>query len=378
MALSMTMGAFILILATIGGVVIFIPIMLNILELAPYMYANAKIRAMESGLLKKDKIKNLLDAKDAIECMSTLENTDYGPYVSKITDPITPQKIESSLNQNLVDICTKLVGTAPDELAEVLNERLKLWDAHNIKFIFRAVFENIPVEERDAYLIRLGSLKPSTLKALVESKTIEEVVSELDSTEYGQVVSAALPEFKKDNNLLPLELAIDKYVMERTYKKVAVASSTNLQVARELIGTDADIRNLKTIARGIVGKVDPKDLEKYLVDVNHHISSDVLKNLLRISDLDEAVTYLDKTPYATIISEAVSAYKQTNSLYDLEKALDGYYRKLAKRLSIISPLGAGPALNLLVGKEADVRTLNMIIKFKSEPSMKADVGALVS
>lgn len=364
-------------LSVVGIIVIFIPILLKVLDLAPYMYVNAKIRAMEAGLLKKEKLKELASAKDVFECISSLEDTDYGKHLTKIAEPITPQKIEVALNEHLKETYAKVMRIVPQEVSSALHDMLKLWDARNIRMAMRAMQAGVPPEEREQYILELGTLKPSTLKVLVESKDLEETVSELENTEYGKIISAALADSKKEGSLLPIEAALDKYVLETLYKKVACSSDENSKVIQVMVGTNIDLINLKTIIRGKAEKMDPKLLEDYLLPIHYHVKEDALKNVLRAEGLDESATYLEGTPYSAVLLNALLEYKKSGSITDIERGLDNFYRKFAKDVSVRFPLGIGPSLNLLIGKESDVKTIRTVLKYKSEPSLNMDLEGLL-
>ena len=84
------------------------------------------------------------------------------------------------------------------------------------------------------------------------------------------------------------------------------------------------------------------------------------KGLKRNLRVDEIISQLEGTPYAEVLSEVSTSFKDTNSLYQIEKRLDDYFEKTAKQLSITNGLGIGPALYMLAGKEADARKIRML------------------
>jgi V/A-type H+-transporting ATPase subunit C len=370
---DVTLGVTVMVLAITGSVIVFIPILKNILEIAPYMYTNAKIRAMEAGLLKKDKIDTIADSKDVIDCVSSLEDTDYGPYITKITEPITSIKVEAALNKHLTDIYSKVVKTVPIDISDIFSELTKIWDAKNIKTCIRLAYAQIPVEKREAYLVNAGTLKHSVLKSMTESSSMADVVSSLENTEYGSTLSAAIADSKDKNNLLPLEAAVDKYVFERIYKKVSTAKDTHMAVVQMLIGTKIDLLNIRLILRGIAEKIDTKLLEKYMIDASYNLGEGGTKELLKLESLDELVSYLENTPYTEVMAGAVDEFNRTGSLTLVEKQIHEYYLSFAKKLSLRYSLSVGPALSLLAYKEADVQRIVAIVKFKGEKLGKEEL-----
>ena len=353
--------------AVAGFVVLIIPVIMNIVDLAPYMYTNAKIRALEAGLLKKPKLEDLKNAKTRLDCISSLEETDYGTYINKEADPSSEEGLERALNQHTADIYNKLVKTVPKEVTGVMRDLLKVYDVRNIKMVFRSLKnDEFPAEKRTELVTPIGTMKPHILKALVESKTLDEAVSELESTEYGKVVSVSMPKVEETNSLLPLEIALDKYVYENAHKKIALSKESNMVSVGILLGTKIDITNLKTLLRirGANSKVD--NIDDFLINASYNLKGDKIKSLAKADAVEDILSQLEGTPYAEAVSDVVTTFKDTGSLYQIEKKLDEYYEKSAKQISVKYGLGIGPALNMLVGKEADARKIRVLSSFSTE------------
>ena|GEM_PF-5080683 len=360
----------------IGGIVLFVPILKQILDIAPYMYTNAKVRALEAGLLKKEKLQSLTDTKDILECVSSLEDTDYGHCVSKISEPILPEKVDYALHGHLQTICAKVIRSVPADVAPAIMEFLRFWDARNIIFSLRAVRADIPIEERSLYSTSLGTLPASTIKSMLESKNIDEAVSQLESTDYGPVISAAMQDYKTSDSLLPLEVAIDKYVVEHLYSRLASMGSSNLVVAMQLIGIKADLMNLKTSIRCKKEGIDEKTIEGYIVNVSYNLTEDKLKNIAKADNIDEISNYLDGTPYS-FLSTLLSTHEEPGAMVKIERALDDFYAQTAKGLSQRYPLGIAPALNLLVAKKKDIKELKAVVRMKAEGFTKEEIGGIL-
>ncbi|MFH1450562.1 MAG: ATP synthase A1 subunit C [archaeon] len=350
-------------LAVAGFIIILIPVIMQVVDLAPYMYTNAKIRALEAGLLKKQKLEDLKNVRTRMDCISSLEETDYGAYLTKMEQPDSGEEMEQLLNKHTAEIYEKVKRSVPEEISPVIKDLMKIYDVKNIKMVFRAIRNEVPVEERTEFILPIGLLKKSIIKTLVESKTIEEAVSELESTEYGPIISGAMPKVEETGSLLPLELAIDKHVYEKTFRKVALSKSKNMVAVNILLGTKIDILNLKTLFRLNATGKRPDDIEDFIIRASHKFSDEKLKALAKTETIEELLSQLEGTPYADVLSEVVTSFKDTNSLYQIEKRLDDYFERTAKQVSINYGLGAGPALYLLSGKEADIRKIRMIAEF---------------
>ena len=372
-------GILVITLSIIGGIILFIPVLNNILDIASYVYANAKIRALEAGLIRKEKYKELIDSKDEFECLSSLEDSDYGAYLTKISEPITPLKVEVALNQHLKDIYLKILRTIPSSSRKMFESFTKLWDAKNIKTILRSLRVGLSSEEIERSITPIGTLKDTTLKVLLESKTLDEAVSELENTEYGRALNEKLQMVKNDESasLLPFEIALDKYVIENIHRTAATSQDSNAKIFKNLIGIKADILNLKIILKAKSEQLEPNEVEGLLLNVYSKLDPKILKSAIRVENIEEIISSLEGTPYAEILAKYLVEYRENGSLFKIENALDNYYLKIARDFSLRNTLGIGPAIRLLIDKEADIKKIRSLIRYKSERMDNSDLEVIL-
>ncbi len=372
-------GILVITLSIIGGIILFIPVLNNILDIASYVYANAKIRALEAGLIRKEKYKELIDSKDEFECLSSLEDSDYGAYLTKISEPITPLKVEVALNQHLKDIYLKILRTIPSSSRKMFESFTKLWDAKNIKTILRSLRVGLSSEEIERSITPIGTLKDTTLKVLLESKTLDEAVSELENTEYGRALNEKLQMVKNDESasLLPFEIALDKYVIENIHRTAATSQDSNAKIFKNLIGIKADILNLKIILKAKSEQLEPNEVEGLLLNVYSKLDPKILKSAIRVENIEEIISALEGTPYAEILAKYLVEYRENGSLFKIENALDNYYLKIARDFSLRNTLGIGPAIRLLIDKEADIKKIRSLIRYKSERMDNSDLEVIL-
>jgi V/A-type H+-transporting ATPase subunit C len=281
-----------------------------------------------------------------------------------MTDPACEDGLEKALNQHTSDIYSKVVRTVPSEVKNVIKDLLKIYDAKNIKMVFRCLKDDkFPVEARADLVIPIGTLKEHILKALIESKTIEEAVSELESTEYGKTVSEAMQQVEEQKSLLPLELAIDKYVYEKAHGKIALSKEKNMVAVNLLLGTKIDTLNLKTLLRMRAAGSSVENIDDFIINASYNLSKDKLKTIAKAETIDEILSQLEGTNYSEVLAEVSTTFKDTGSLYQIENKLDAHYEQTAKQLSVKNGLGLGPALYLITGKEVDARKIRMFSSF---------------
>jgi len=106
-------------------------------------------------------------------------------------------------------------------------------------------------------------------------------------------------------------------------------------------------------------------VDDFIIGASHGFNTEKLKTITKAETVDEILSQLEGTSYSNVLTEVSTSFKDTGSLYQIEKKLDDYFEQTAKQLSTKYGLGIGPALYLLVGKEADNRKIRVISSFNS-------------
>src|SRR3989304_4123748 len=113
-----------------------------------------------------------------------IKNTNYADAVSKISKPFTSEKIESALKSHLADIHYSISKTGGGS---------KVLEAFYLKFI-------------------ISNLK-LILKGLV-GKDLEEIVSNLNSTVFGEDIAKAVALYNHKKNIQIFDTYFDKILIQ--------------------------------------------------------------------------------------------------------------------------------------------------------------------
>ena len=76
----------------------------------------------------------------------------------------------------------------------------------------------------------------------------------------------------------------------------------------------------------------------------------------------QVISALEGTSYFDVLKDSIEQYNKEGSVQVLENALDRYFLKLAKDISIKNYLNLGPTLRFLVSKEFEIKNLKVIAK----------------
>lgn len=124
--------------------------------------------------------------------------------------------------------------------------------------------------------------------------------------------------------------------------------------------------NLKLIIRAKADGLDYDALSPYLISEGYQLREWKLKDLMESDSVEGVISSLDGTKYAEILQEPLSRYNNGESISVFENALDSYFADYSHSLSLEKPLGVGPIIGFLSGKEREIKNLKIIARAKRE------------
>ena len=359
------LGAMFLVLAIVGVIVVIATIK-PVLNMFPYTYPNARVRARMGRLFTDKEFSEIVEAQNVEEVKNYLRGVpDYAKYIDQYP-------LEKALDTQLAESYDLIARITPDNSKEAFKFLLKKWDIRNIKSIIIAKEAGLNPEETLDLVVPFGALSDK-LDAMIDADNVSEVMNALDGTEYPQVLENALPVYKETGMLLPLEASLDKYLLENLLRSSATPDDDNTALLHNYIGTQVDVANIKIILRAKADNLKYEDIEAYMISNGYQLREWKLKDLMEAEDVAAVVSSLEGTDYASMLSDAMSAYSETSSMADFETALDNHVAKTARSISRKNQFGIGPMIGFLSKKEREIKNLKIIARGKREegfsPSM---------
>ena len=345
--------------AIIGAIVVIATIR-PILDLFPFAYPNARVRARIGRLINEKQFSEILETENLEEFMNYLRGLpDYAKYVDRFP-------VEKALESQLAETYETLSKIAPASIREPFRVNLKKWDIRNIKSLITAKDAGLGAEETLNLLVPFGEIY-ETLEALTDSETVQDVVAGLEGTEYAQVLEDALSEYGETGMILPLEAALDRYYLENMMRAVGSPSDDNTKLLHTYFGTQVDISNIKIILRAKADGLSYDDISPYMIQEGYQLREWKLKDLMEAEDVSGVISGLEGTDYGPMLSEALSEYSATGSISVFERVLEENLNRMARNFALKKPFGVGPMIGFLSRKEVEVRNLKVIARSKREP-----------
>lgn len=351
-------GVMFLVLAVVAVVVV-VSTIKPVLNMFPYTYPNARVRARTGRLFTEKEFSEIVESQNIEEVKNYLRSVpDYAKYID-----LYP--LEKALDTQLAETYDLIARITPDNSKDVFNLLLKKWDIKNIKSIIIAKKANLNTEETLNLIVPFGGLTDK-LDSLIEAATVTDVLNALEGTEYPKILEDAIPIYNETGLLLPLEASLDQYLLKNLLRASATPEDDNTSLLHNYIGTMVDAANIKVIIRAKADNLKYEDIEAYMISDGYQIREWKLKELMEAEDVAGVVNGLEGTDYAPMLSDAMTDYTETNSMASFENALDSHVSKTAKTIALKNQFGIGPIIGFLNRKENEVKNLKIIARGKRE------------
>lgn len=340
-----------------------------------YAYITSKVRGMRSHLLTED-FRAFVESSGLDETRHILEATVYRDELSAVpTESLTSIALEKALVGNFLKTFNGIWKYSSEDIKTLLEGIQRKFEVENIKAILRAKIAELSVEDVIQYLIPIRSLDEIRCRELLEkTETVEDVIGLLRDAGYRQALEGALEDYREIGFLIPLESALDNYVIGELWKNVHKLKGLDVKVAEELLGTEIDILNMKVILRSKALAIGEDYIRRFLLPVFYALTNENIAMSIKADGVENAIHELEVKYYEKTLAEALKAYRASNSVFPVELVLDRLLLKTNQAISVKhpSPFHIGVLLAFLNLKWFEVKNLRSIVVGKENkvPSEK--------
>lgn len=202
-----------------------------------------------------DDLLRLVDADSVTDVVAGLDGTEYAHVLEEALPEYERTKmvlpLESALDKYYSDKLMAASETPADENTQVLYAYIgNQVDVANIKLILRAKADKLDYAAISPYVSNSGyQLREWKLKDLMESESVEGVVSSLEGTKFAPVLAEVLPKYNETGSVALFEKALDKFLCESA-KSYSMRKPLGVgPIIGYLSQKEVEVRNLKIIAR---------------------------------------------------------------------------------------------------------------------------------
>ncbi|MDD6286309.1 MAG: V-type ATP synthase subunit C [Methanosphaera sp.] len=214
------------------------------------------------GVLKDDQDK-LIEADSVQDIIVALEGTPYAKLLEDALPAYNENKtlltLESALDNYYYERLLAKSASQADDNTRMLHSYVgtKI-DISNIKIILRAKADGLTYDQINPYVINSGyQLREWKLKEFMESEDMNSLLSSIESSEYGSIITDHIPEYNSTQSITVFDEALDSYerdMANNIFRKKPFGVGPIIGFMNK---KETEIKNLKIIARSKRGPVLP-------------------------------------------------------------------------------------------------------------------------
>lgn len=284
---------------------------------AQKVFASVKSYSKRGNLLLKSDFQTLAESRDLDELVTRIKNTVYSDTVSELSKPYSSEKIESTLRSHLADIHYSIAKTGGgSKVLEAYYFKFIIW---NLKLILKGKVLGKSQEEIELHLNlhaeELINQRDVILKALV-AKDLEETVTSLNSSEFGDEISKAVTLYNDSKNIQIFDTYFDKILIKQLSAALRISGDKDMT---KIVGLDIDFYNLLSILRAKFWGLDEAQIEDLIVSHTSNVPKDLLGRMIAAETVKDALNELSSTRYKGLIPQTDN---EMDAISEFERSME--------------------------------------------------------
>lgn len=314
------------------------------------VFASVKSYSKRGKLLTKSELQTLAESRDLDELITRIKNTNYADAVSNVSKPFSAAKVESALRSHLADIHYSISKSASSTVLDAYYLKFIVW---NLKLILKGKVLGRSQEEVEPHINlhaeELIKQRDIILKALV-AKDLEETVSSLSNTPFGEEVAKAVTIYNETKNIQIFDTYFDKVLIQQL--NAALRKSGDKDLSR-LVSMDIDFYNLLSVVRGKFWKLNEQQIQDLVVTYTPSAPLELIGRMIAATSVRDAINELSSTLYRDLVPQsendidAISEFERAFEVAIYRRAKNTFTRMFSSATSIgITKLTAFEVRNL--------------------------------
>jgi V/A-type H+-transporting ATPase subunit C len=347
-----------------------------------YAAISSKVRAMYADLLTPQDITRLSESPDLPTLVSALKSTPYGKYLSGLREnELTSRRVILQIRKRLADSYSSVVQQAPEQSRSLIRQLFRYFEVGNLKAVLRSIQTvsswgaDVAAWDRvHEVLFPLGSFSIVPAQAMVESGSVASAVDLLDGTLYESTMSFAMKRFSAEQNLFPLEVALDLDYWRLLWGEVKKLKGKDREMGGKLIGSLLDLNNLMWVIRyKVYHNLSEEELINYTLPFGYRVRDEDVRSIAAGADIASVVSRI----YPNIPDVNVLLERPQAGLPKLEYLLKQQVMRQCVSAFIGYPFHIGLSLAYLLLSDFEIQDLVVLIEAKSSKLSDEDYRPLL-
>jgi len=335
-----------------------------------YAAISARVRAMYADLLEPQDINRLCDLPDLPSLIGALKDTAYGKYFSGLKDnELTSRQAILQIRNRLAATYSSVVQQAPEQTRSLVRQLFRYFEVGNLKAILRSIqtvsswkSEIEPWDRVREVLFPLGSFSALPAQAMVEAGSVVAAVELLKGTPYETIMSFAMKRFTVEQNLFPLEVALDLDYWRHLWAEAKRLRGKDREMGGKLIGSLLDMNNLMWVIRyKIYHNLSEEELINYTLPFGFRVKDEDIRSIAAGADIASIVTRV----YPSIPDVSSLLDHPESGLPKLEYLLKQQTMRQCTSAFSGDPFHIGLPLAYLLLSDFEIQDLVVLIEAKS-------------
>ena len=299
-----------------------------------YLYAVARIRSKELGLLSKSDIEQLMGCKSEKECVNFLADKGWGRTEHESTEQMLAAEREKTW---------ELIGELVEDMS-VFNTFLYSNDYHNLKAAIKQVYTD---SAQGAIYISHGTIEPAVIVEAIREKEFGSLPDYMRAC-----AQEAYQIMMQTGDSQLCDIIIDRAALDTILQKSRESGNEVLAEYGELKVAAA---NINIIIRSIKTGKDKAFMERAIAECTS-LNKEKLINAA-LEGIDAVYDYLSSTNYA----DAVDAIKESPSAF--ERWCDNLIiRHISPQK--YNPFTLSPLVAYIIARDNEIKTVRIILSGK--------------
>jgi len=328
-----------------------------------YAAISARVRAMYSSLLSPQDFARLSDAADLPSLVTQLKQTAYGPYLENVKEKdLTPQKLDLAIKGRLADAYRSVIQMAPEHARPILKQLYRYFEIQNLKAILRGVITDPTWERVEDVLFPMGEMTILPAQAMLDAGSVGAAIELLQNTPYYDTLSFAMKRYSAEQNLFPLEVALDLYYWRQLWQEAKKLPGQDRVQASKIIGSLMDVNNLMWVIRyKVYHGLSEEEIINYTLPFGYRVRDDDVRAIAAGAELSMVVgRVFPGIPDLNALLE-----EPRKGLPQLEVILKRRLMDQCLSAFIGNPFHIGVPLAFLISGNLEVQDLTVLIEAKS-------------
>src|SRR5688572_16945448 len=259
-----------------------------------YAAISARVRAMYADLLTPQDMLRLSEASDFLTLFNSLKSTAYGPYLDSLKDnDINPWRVIIQIKRKLADSFYSVIQMSPVQTRPLVKQLYRYYEIGNLKAVLRSIMTvsawNAETGQWDRVrevLFPLGSTTVLPAQAMVESGSVATAVDLLQGTPYEEALSFAMKRYSAEQNLFPLEVALDLSYWRRLWAEAKKLTGPDREQGTKIIGSLLDMNNLMWAIRyKVYHKLSEEEIINYTLPFGYRVQDSDIRAIAAGTDI---------------------------------------------------------------------------------------------